>query len=564
MADIHADVEWSRLLPRIDAKSGYCPETKIFHSLRPPFSLPPPEIPLSAAAYLRSLLGSSPDAAASTALVDARTGFRISYAELLDRSDRLATSLICEGLVLPGGLCVAFVLAPNSLHLPLLYLALLSLDVAVSPANPLGTPADVSRQFRLTKPAIAFATSDTAHKLPPTNRLRVVLLDSPEFDAMTSGPTSLIPPQVVRQSSPAAILYSSGTTGKVKGVVLSHRNLIAAVAFARSICRDQAEPAGVYLVAVPMFHVYGFMRWLGMAAVGETAVVMDKFELGRALKAVEEFKVTHFPVAPPVVVAMTKEGASTEKYDLCSLREVWSGGAPLPVATAHRFTAKFPRVLLVQGFGLTESAECVSQTLGEEESRRSGSAGRLSPNMEAKIVDPVTGDALPPGRTGELWLRGPALMKGYVGDDAAAATAMSIDGEGWLRTGDLCYIDEDGFLFVVDRLKEVIKYKGYQVPPAELEHLLQTHPEIVDAAVIPYPDEEAGQIPMAFVVTTPQSRLDPARVMDFVAPQVAPFKKIRRVAFVNSIPKNPTGKILRRELRKLAISGTSTTTASKL
>ncbi|XP_065636541.1 4-coumarate--CoA ligase-like 9 [Quercus suber] len=208
-------------------------------------------------------------------------------------------------------------------------------------------------------------------------------------------------------------------------------------------------------------------------------------------------------------------------------------------------------LLLQMGYGLTETGGAATRALGPEESLQYGSAGRLAENMEAKIVDPETGEALPPGQRGELWLRGPTVMKGYVGDDKA--TAETFASEGWLKTGDLCYFDSEGFLFIVDRLKELIKYKGYQVPPVELEHLLHSHPEIADAAVIPYPDEEAGQIPMAFVVRKPGSNVTEAQVIDFIAKQVAPYKKVRRVSFINSIPKNPSGKILRRELVALVL-----------
>ncbi|KAE8736299.1 4-coumarate--CoA ligase-like 5 [Hibiscus syriacus] len=175
--------------------------------------------------------------------------------------------------------------------------------------------------------------------------------------------------------------------------------------------------------------------------------------------------------------------------------------------------------------------------------------------MEAKVVDPETGDPLPPGQTGELLLRGPLVMKGYVGDEEASAETL--DSEGWLRTGDLCYFDSEGLLYVVDRLKELIKYKAYQVPPAELEHLLLSHPGIADAAVIPWADEEAGEIPMAYVVRNNGSSITEAQVMDFIAKQVAPYKKIRRVAFINSIPKSAAGKILRRELINHSISVSS-------
>ncbi|KAE9608561.1 putative AMP-dependent synthetase/ligase, AMP-binding enzyme domain-containing protein [Lupinus albus] len=195
---------------------------------------------------------------------------------------------------------------------------------------------------------------------------------------------------------------------------------------------------------------------------------------------------------------------------------------------------------LDDGYGLTESTGAAVNGIGAEEGKVHASAGRLSENMEAKIVDPLTGKALFPGQKGELWLRGPTIMKGYIGDDKA--TAEILDSEGWLKT---------------DRLKELIKYKAYQVPPAELEHILYTNPEIADVAVVPYPDEEAGQIPMAFVVRKPGSNITAAQVMEFVAKQVSPYKKIRRVAFINSIPKSHSGKILRRELVAYALSSGS-------
>ncbi|KAE8686217.1 4-coumarate--CoA ligase-like 5 [Hibiscus syriacus] len=223
----------------------------------------------------------------------------------------------------------------------------------------------------------------------------------------------------------------------------------------------------------------------------------------------------------------------------------------------------------VKGYGLTETVGGATNFIGSKEATQCGSVGRLVANMEAKIVDPETGEALPPGQRGELWLRGPIVMKGitlfyftlilwYVGDEKA--TAETLDSEGWLRTGDICYFNSEGFLYIVDRLKELIKYKAYQVPPAELEHLLLSHPEIVDAAVIPviiltsirfkfesrFPNEEAGQIPMAYVVRNPGSSITET--------QVAPYKKIRRVAFINSIPKSPSGKILRKELVDRSLS----------
>uniref|UniRef100_A0A0D9V945 4-coumarate--CoA ligase n=1 Tax=Leersia perrieri TaxID=77586 RepID=A0A0D9V945_9ORYZ len=227
------------------------------------------------------------------------------------------------------------------------------------------------------------------------------------------------------------------------------------------------------------------------------------------------------------------------RRDLSSLLAVAVGGATLGREVAQRFAAVFPNVQIVQSYGMTEATGPVATMAGPEESAAAcGSAGKLAPRLRARIVDSVNGEALGPGR--------------YVGDPEA--TAATITPDGWLKTGDLCYFNEEGFLYIVDRLKELIKYKGYQVPPAELEHILQARPEIADAAVVPYPDEEAGQLPMAFVVRQPGANLTEQQVMNCVAKHVAPYKKIRRVAFVTAIPKSPAGKILRRELVQQAVA----------
>ncbi|XP_020111889.1 4-coumarate--CoA ligase-like 7 [Ananas comosus] len=188
-----------------------------------------------------------------------------------------------------------------------------------------------------------------------------------------------------------------------------------------------------------------------------------------------------------------------------------------------------------------------------DESCRLGSVGRLAGITEAKIVDHVSGEALSIGQEGELWVRGPGVMIGYVGDDES--NALSFTSDGWLKTGDLCYFDGEGFLYIVDRLKELIKYKGYQVAPTELEHLIACLQGVVEVAVVPFPHEEDGEIPTAFIVREARNNLSEIEVMDYVAKQVAPYKKIRKVFFVSSIPKSPSGKVLRRELMKQKTSG---------
>ncbi|KAL3654951.1 hypothetical protein CASFOL_000737 [Castilleja foliolosa] len=555
-----AETQSSQIIS-INPDNGFSPQTKTYHSLRSAVPLPPLSRPLSITQYALSLLHSPPtDTALSTTdfLIDAATSNRLTYSTFLRQVASLSSSL--RSILSKND--VAFVLSPPSLHIPVLYFSLLSLGVAVSPSNPLSSPSELSHQVQLCKPAVAFATSGTSRKIP--QNIPIILLDSPRFTSMLDSDFSISANDVVvNQSDAAAILYSSGTTGKVKGVVLTHRNLIAIIAGMYHHKLSDAENSNeendgvriqpVSIFTLPLFHVFGFFMLIRAAALGESVVIMEKFDFVKMLEAVERYRVTYIPVTPPLVLALAKSDL-VDKYDLSSLRSLSCGGAPLGKEVDVRFRERFPHVEIFQGYGMTETAGGITRTIGPEEAKRYGSAGRLSENVEAKIVDPTSGEALPPGQRGELWLRGPAIMKGYAGD--AAATSATLDSEGWLKTGDLCYFDQDGFIYIVERLKELIKYKAYQVPPAELEQILQSIPEVADAAVIPFPDEEAGEIPMAYIVRKPGSTISATQIMDFVAKQVAPYKKIRRVAFIDSIPKSPAGKILRRELVKHASSGT--------
>ncbi|XP_043690696.1 4-coumarate--CoA ligase-like 9 [Telopea speciosissima] len=547
--------------PSIDPKNGFSSKTKTYQSLRPPVPLPPETLPLSASAHSLSLLLRNPSPPETTTLlIDAKTGNRLSAAQFLRHVESLAAYLQSNLNLSKGD--TAFILLPPSIEVPILYFSLLSIGVVISPANPLSTKSEIFHQIQLSNPSIAFATSSTAGKFPSTASFHrgIVLLDSLAFRPMmatTSTGRFDLNKVRVNQSDPAAILYSSGTTGRVKGAILTHRNLIALIGGYYEMKPEATEenpPPDVSLMTLPLFHVFGMFMCVRAVALAEAVVMMERFDFEVMLKAIEAYKVTYMPVSPPLVVAMAKSDL-VAKYDLSSLRLLGCGGAPLGKEVAERFVARFPDVEIVQGYGLTESTGSAARTMGPDESKQYGSVGRLAENMEAKIVDPITGAAMPPGHQGELWLRGPIIMRGYAKDEEA--TANTLEPDGWLKTGDLCYFDSDGFLYIVDRLKELIKYKAYQVPPAELEQLLQSHPKIADAAVIPYPDEEAGQIPMAFVVRKPGSNLNEAEVIDYIAKKVAPYKKIRRVAFVNSIPKNPSGKILRRELVDQALSSAS-------
>ncbi|KAH7567048.1 hypothetical protein JRO89_XS07G0010400 [Xanthoceras sorbifolium] len=541
----------------VDRRSGFCKSNSIFYSKRSPVPLPPNQY-LDVTTFISSRAHHG-----KIAFIDAATGHHLTFSELWLAVDSVAECLSDMG-IRKGH--VVLLLSPNSIFFPIVCLAVMSLGAVITTTNPLNTPGEIAKQIADSKPVLAFTINELIPKLAGS-KLPIVLLD--DQNTALTGEAKIVstlqkmmrkqPPNGsrvrdrVNQDDTATLLYSSGTTGASKGVVSSHRNLIVMVQTVLGRFRLE-EGEHTFICTVPMFHIFGLAAFAtGLLASGSTIVVLSKFDMHEMLSSIAKYKATYLPLVPPILVAMIN-GADQirSKYDLGSLQSVLSGGAPLSKEVIEGFSHKYPTVRILQGYGLTESTGIGASTDSLEESRRYGTAGMLSPSMEAKIVDPDSGEALSVNRTGELWLKGPTIMKGYFSNPEA--TTSTLDSEGWLRTGDLCYIDEDGFIFVVDRLKELIKYKGYQVPPAELEALLLSHPEISDVAVIPFPDREVGQYPMAYVVRKAGSALSESAVMDFVAKQVAPYKRVRRVAFVASIPKNPSGKILRKDLIKLATS----------
>ncbi|KZV20099.1 OPC-8:0 CoA ligase1 isoform 1 [Dorcoceras hygrometricum] len=546
--------------PTTDPRTGFCEANSTFYSKRKPVPLPANQS-LDVTTFISSRAHSG-----RIAFIEAATGRQLTFSDVWRAVDAVSTFLFEDYGIRKGH--VVLLLTPNSIYFPIVCLAVMSLGAVITTTNPLNTSREIAKQIADSKPVLAFTIPQLVAKIAGSN-LRVVILgpsasqSSPDSgnlrvvasieEMMRREPSPTRVKERVGQDDTATLLYSSGTTGASKGVVSSHRNLIAMVQTVVNRFRLDEENS-TFICTVPMFHIYGLVAFAtGILASGSTVVILSKFELDEMLAAIQKYSATHLPLVPPILVALVNNYETIRKrYDLSSLQSVLSGGAPLSKEVIEGFVEKFPKVTILQGYGLTESTGIGASTDSLEESRRYGTAGLLSPSMEAKIVDPETGAALPVNRTGELWLRGPCIMKGYFSNEEA--TASTLDSDGWLRTGDLCYIDEDGFVFVVDRLKELIKYKGYQVPPAELEALLLTHPEIADAAVIPFPDKDVGQFPMAYVVRKAGSTVTQSGIMDFIAKQVAPYKRIRRVAFADSIPKNQSGKILRKDLIKLAVS----------
>ena len=336
--------------------------------------------------------------------------------------------------------------------------------------------------------------------------------------------------------------YSSGTTGLPKGVILTHQNLVANI--------EQCQHAIFYtddevvLAALPFFHIYGMQVLMnGLLANGVTVVTMPRFDLAEALEAVQELKVTRFFAVPPIVLGLAKAPA-VDQYDLSSIRQIFSGAAPLGAELAAEASARIG-CEVVQGYGMTELSPVSHCTV--EGDYRPGTSGVTVSNTESRIVDPDTGEDQGIGGRGELWVRGPQVMKGYLNN--AEATAETLDADGWLHTGDVAVLDEHQHVSIVDRLKELIKYKGFQVPPAELEALIITHPKVADVAVIGVPDDEAGEIPKAFVVPMPEQTVTLADIQELVGEHLVSYKQIRLLELTDSIPKSASGKILHRELR---------------
>ncbi|GJJ75911.1 4-coumarate--CoA ligase [Entomortierella parvispora] len=345
----------------------------------------------------------------------------------------------------------------------------------------------------------------------------------------------------------ALICYSSGTTGKSKGVELTHVNFISNTAQIGPMDGNIPPHENVVLGVLPMYHIYGIQLHLMNGIYnGNKTVVLQKFTPVDFLKTIQDFKIQTLIIVPPQILMMVK-APIVDQYDLSHVHQVMSGAAPCPAELSRALVAKFKHISFRQGYGMSELSPATHVGIYGEPVH--GSIGKVMPNVRVRLVDPDTGKDAAQGEPGEIWIRGPNVMKGYRNN--VKATRDTIDSEGWLHTGDIAIVDENENFFIVDRLKELIKYKGFQVAPAELEALLIAHPQILDAAVIGVENkEQATEVPLAFVVKNPGQDLTEQQVMDYVASKVAVHKKLRGgVRFIDVIPKSAAGKILRKDLR---------------
>jgi len=520
----------------------------IFRSPHPDITIP--ELPLS-----RYVLegGRTPDS--KVAIVDGTTGRETTYAELRAGVRAAAAGLAARG-VTKGD--VIAIWSPNLPEYPVAFLAALTLGAVVTTLNPRSTAEEVAHQLRdagarllITVPELVGRAHEAVSRTAGGSAVTVeeVLVfgkaeGATPFASLQDGDADVPAVSLDPKVDLAVLPYSSGTTGKPKGVMLTHYNLVANVA--QLMATEPVPPDEVAIAVLPFFHIYGMIVVMSASLrAGATVVTLPRFELEGFLGALERYRVTRANLVPPIILTLAKHPL-VSRFDLSHLRFIGSGAAPLGAATAHACAERLGCPVL-QGYGLTETSPVTHWMCADaRDADRLGSVGPSVPNTEVKIVRLDTGETCGPGEQGEVWVRGPQVMKGYL--NRPDATAAMLDAGGWLHTGDIGYVDEEGYLYLVDRAKELIKYKGFQVAPAELEELLLTHPAVADVAVIPGPDEEAGEVPTAFVVLRDGSRVEADALLAFVAERVAPHKKVRRLEFTDEIPKSASGKILRRVL----------------
>jgi 4-coumarate--CoA ligase len=490
------------------------------------------------------------------ALIDGPTGRVLTYAGLDQAVRALAGGLVARG---SGKGDVVALMAPNLPEYAVVFHGVAFAAGVITTINPTYTHREVHHQLvdsgaRLLVTVLPFL--ETALKGAQGTTVEEVFVlgarpggDLPDgvrpFADLLGTPLAEQVP--VAGDDVVALPYSSGTTGSSKGVMLTHRNLVANIA--QLLGPAQLREDEKIIAVLPFFHIYGMQVLMntGLRA-GATIITMPRFDLEQFLRAHQDYGITRSFVAPPIVLALAKHPL-VDEFDLSALELVFSGAAPLSADLALE-AGKRLNCEVVQGYGMTELSP-VSQ-LTPPGYFKPGSVGVNAPNTELRIVHPASGEDLGVGEDGELWIRGPQVMKGY--HNNPEATAVTLDEDGWLHTGDIGHVDAEGHVYVVDRLKELIKYKGFQVAPAELESLLLTHPAVADAAVVGLPDEEAGEIPVAYVVLKPEVAATPEELRAHVAEHVASYKEPRRVHVVDAIPKSASGKILRRVLRDQALA----------
>ncbi|MEU2282024.1 4-coumarate--CoA ligase family protein [Streptomyces sp. NPDC013178] len=512
--------------------------------------VPPVELPIHDA-----VLGHAAGFGDQPALVDGTDGTTLTY-EQVDRFHRRIAAALAEAGVRKGDVLALH--SPNTIAFPTAFYAATRAGATVTTVHPLATAEEFAKQLGdcaarwIVTVSPLLQTARRAAEIAGGVEEIFVCDSAPGHRSLIDMLASAAPePQVDIDPTAdvAALPYSSGTTGVPKGVMLTHRQ--TATNLAQLEPAISAGPGDRILAVLPFFHIYGLTALMNAPLRrGATVVVLPRFDLETFLAAIQHHRITGLYVAPPIVLALAKHPAVAQ-YDLSSLKYVISAAAPLDADLAAACSQRLNLPPVGQAYGMTELSPGTHVVpLDAMHDAPAGTVGKLIAGTEMRIVSLDDPDKdLGAGETGEILIRGPQVMKGYLG--RPDATAAMIDTDGWLHTGDIGRVDENGWLFVVDRVKELIKYKGFQVAPAELEALLLTHPGIADAAVVGEYDDDGNEVPHAYVVRQPTAPgLAEGEVAMYVAERVAPYKRVRHVTFIDAVPRAASGKILRRQLRE--------------
>ncbi|GES66499.1 acetyl-CoA synthetase-like protein [Aspergillus terreus] len=493
---------------------------------------------------------------------DASSGRSLTYQQIRQRALTFGHALRRKWNWAKGDVLLTF--APNSIDLPPVIWGTLAIGGVVCPVNPsyraeeLVHPLkDAKAKAIVTQRAQAPAALDAARRAGIPHDRVIILDELPQDltdDGTAYGPHA--PPIVQPDQELAFLVYSSGTTGLPKGVMLSHRNMVANLLQSAAVdqgvlsCRGGLNGEGDRALALlPFFHIYGLTYLLNHTVyLGLSTFVMPRFHFETFCRVIQDQKITYAYVVPPVILELVSN-PRVAQYDLSSLRMMLSAAAPLAVELIHALQQKLG-LSVRQAYGMSECAPCTHMQTWDEARTHLGSVGRLLPNMTAKYA-PVEGET---GRSRELWVKGPNVFLGYLNNPTANAESFSDDG--YYKTGDVGYADEHGHFYITDRVKELIKYNGFQVAPAELEDVALGHPAVADVAVTGIQSGQSGtELPRAYVVVArgyAPSKATADEIVKYVADRVISYKRLRGgVHFVDSIPRNPSGKILRRELKKM-------------
>jgi acyl-CoA synthetase (AMP-forming)/AMP-acid ligase II len=512
--------------------------------------VPPVDLPIHDA-----VLGGAAAFGSAPALIDGTDGTTLTY-EQVDRFHRRVAAALAESGVRKGDVLALH--SPNTVAFPLAFYAATRAGASVTTVHPLATAEEFAKQLKdsaarwIVTVSPLLSTARRAAELAGGVQEILVCDSAPGHRSLVDMLASTAPePSVAIDPAEdvAALPYSSGTTGTPKGVMLTHRQI--ATNLAQLEPSMPSAPGDRVLAVLPFFHIYGLTALMNAPLrLGATVVVLPRFDLEQFLAAIQNHRITSLYVAPPIVLALAKHPLVAD-YDLSSLKYIVSAAAPLDARLAAACSQRLGLPPVGQAYGMTELSPGTHVVpLDAMSDAPPGTVGKLIAGTEMRIVsltDP--GKDLPAGESGEILIRGPQIMKGYLG--RPDATAALIDADGWLHTGDVGHADSDGWLYVVDRVKELIKYKGFQVAPAELEALLLTHPGVADAAVVGAYNDDGNEVPHAFVVRRPTAPgLQEGEIMMYVAERVAPYKRVRQVTFVDAVPRAASGKILRRQLRE--------------